>query len=86
MLIFAAAVRYTLSSLCTCPGSVCVWLCAGTNAVQLQRAMSGVGVDVIMPGRRAAHANGKSATPFAARCTACCATQAAPGCGMLQKA
>lgn len=34
---------------------------AGTNAVQLQRAMSGVGVDVIMPGRRAVHANGRSA-------------------------
>jgi len=40
------------------------WLPAGANAVQIQRAMSGVGVDVLMPGRRARHANGKSASRF----------------------
>lgn len=34
-------------------------LSLGANAVQIQRAMSGVGVEVFMPGRRAAHANGK---------------------------
>lgn len=34
-------------------------LSMGANAVQIQRAMSGVGVEVFMPGRRAAHANGK---------------------------
>lgn len=34
---------------------------AGANAVQIQRAMSGVGVEVFMPGRRALHANGKGA-------------------------
>jgi len=36
-------------------------LSLGANAVQIQRAMSGVGVEVFMPGRRAANANGKRA-------------------------
>lgn len=38
-----------------------VGVSAGANAVQIQRAMSGVGVEVFMPGRRAVHANGKGA-------------------------